>query len=132
MTMIVKLGLIIALLSLLGGGVFWFSEIRYEAGFNQAILDYEKVQKEAQIKSDKAHALQLGELSKQLNEERQKSGLSRKKAISLQEQLNSIKSTAEDNREISKVKSTCTSLGSDYDRVLKSIISEAPSLKSNN
>lgn len=106
---VVRLGMYITLLGMLGGGVAWTCNSIYEAGFSKAEVKYLKANKEAQDEADRLWKLKLDELESELTK-------ISKTAKRDAQKLAEIQNVAPTIKEVVKVveKSECKNLHSEY------------------
>jgi len=113
--------MIIAALTLLGGAILWFSSVRFEAGYNEAKVLYLEQSKTLQEQLDEAHNEELTSVLDRLTAANKLKESSRERALKLQKKLSKLSSEKVKN-EINDIKTNCVDLGTDYNRVLKRLI----------
>lgn len=125
---VVKLGIILAMITSITGTCVWGYNSIYKAGFNEAKVESLLEIKQAREATEAIYKLKLEELTRKLSSANVEVDSQRNKAKKLQELLDS-RPIVEVVREIESVSdSGCTTLGTDYGRVLDNIIGEKPNI----
>lgn len=124
---VVRLGMYITLLGMLGGGVAWTCNSIYEAGFSKAEVEYLKAADEARIALESEYELKLKALRERLDKASDKQKEAKELAEHLQEELTNRPVIEVYKTIYETVKSDCTFTDDDnFNRVRKQIIGEAP------
>ncbi len=126
----IKLGMIIVILSMIGGGIVWYDTSRFNAGYNKAEAKYLKEAKRAREQADANSRASLAALTLELTTTKQEANKNKNRAVELQSLLDN-RPTLEIIREIETIQTgECVDLGSDYQRLFNDIIGEVPDITS--
>lgn len=127
--MVLKLGLVLAILTALVGAYQWHIHQVDEGGYNRAVAEYLIKENVASAKAEKASEGVIAALKAQLIASKKERDDNKNKAVILQRRLDD-RPTLEVFHEISNTNSNgCTDLGSDYRMQLNKLIGSAPNIQ---
>lgn len=128
---VVKLGMYITILGMLGGGVVWAYNSIYDAGYSKAQVEYLKAADEAQAALEAEYKVKLEAFKDRLDKVSDKQKEAKELAEHLQEELTNRPVIEVYKTIYETVKSDCTFTPDDgYNKLRKQLIGEAPVIPS--